>query len=185
MNAHARLTRRQSLLFLACATATVVTPHRAFAATVKDATLGTYVRFGDANIRIDRIERVPHADGNPIIKDSPVQNDVGYLIYSISVQNPGSQEIFMPSFGFVEFLDDQSKVDTDTMGPYVGKAKADAPGRLAPKESIRVRVVHDGIPPDRTVTKIMLPARDGATTLRFQLRPADITTIAETPKPQE
>ncbi|MFN2461642.1 MAG: hypothetical protein ABR591_13305 [Candidatus Velthaea sp.] len=98
--------------------------------TTKDAKLGTYVRYNDANIRIDNIESVRHVDGNPLVKELDAGEN-GYVIGSLSVQNPGA-------------------------------GTAEAPGRIAPKESIR----------------------DGSPMLRFQINATDITPLAEIPRPK-
>lgn len=152
---------------------------------VKDAKLGVYVRYSDANVRIDKIERVAHVDGAPLASEADVgDGTTGYLIFTLSVQNPTSAEIFMPAFNIVEFLDDQSKIDSDTAGPFVLSSKREAPGRLAPKESVKVRIVQFGIPADRTLTKFIFDPNNGTPQLRFQPTAADIATLPEVPRPQ-
>lgn len=154
------------------------------AASIKDAKLGTYVRYGDANIRIDKIERVAHVDGAPLAADADTgDGTTGYLIFSLSVQNPKASEIFMPDFHIAEFLDDQSKVESDVAGPFVGTGKRQAPGRLSPKESIKVRVVQFGIPADRTLTKLILDPSDTTPQLRFAVTAADVSALPEVPRP--
>ena len=109
--------------------------------SIKDAAFKTYLRYTNAMIRIDKIESVRHIDGNPILGDFDPGDDTGYLIVSLSVQNPGTAEIFMPNFGTVLFLEDQSKIAGDFRGPYVGAKTVEAPGRIAQKESLAPRAV--------------------------------------------
>ena len=150
--------------------------------SIKDATFKTYLRYTNAMIRIDKIESVRHIDGNPILGDFDPGDDTGYLIVSLSVQNPGTAEIFMPNFGTVLFLEDQSKIEGDFRGPYVGAKTVEAPGRIAPKESLRVRYVVPGWT-GTPITKIVLNSNDTAPQLRFEIHPGDITPIAEVPRP--
>jgi hypothetical protein len=148
-----------------------------------DSKIGIYVKYGDANIRIDKIESVRHSDGNPILGGSGTSDDNGYLIVSASVQNPGTAEIFMPNLRTTLFLEDQSKVDTDYRGPFVGAKTTQAPARLAPKESIRVRYVVPDWPGTR-ITKILLDPNDGTPQLRFQVDVNTIVPLAEVPLPK-
>ncbi|GAC1418849.1 MAG: hypothetical protein NVSMB64_28390 [Candidatus Velthaea sp.] len=160
-------------------------PAGARADGIKDAKLNAYVRYGDANVRIDKIESARHVDGNPIVDPNMNADDGnGYLIVSLSVQNPGSAEIFMPALSTILFLEDQSKVEgAEIRGPYVGAKTTEAPGRLSPKESIRVRYVVPSWPGTR-VTKLVLDPNNGAPQLRFQIGANDITPLAEIPRPK-
>lgn len=152
--------------------------------TMKDAKLNAYVRYGDSNLRIDKIESVAHVDGNPIVDEAMNRDDGnGYLIVSASIQNPTNAEIFMPNLATILFLEDQSKVETDIRGPYVGAKRVVAPGRLSPKESIRVRWVVPNWPHTR-ITKLVLDPNDGSPQLRFQIGPNDIATLPEIPAPK-
>jgi hypothetical protein len=153
-------------------------------AKIVDSKIGVYVKYGGANIRIDKIESVRHSDGNPILGGSGTSDDNGYLIVSASVQNPGTAEIFMPNFRTTLFLEDQSKVDTDYRGPFVGAKTTEAPARLAPKESIRVRYVVPDWPGTR-ITKILLDPNDTTPLLRFQIDANTIVPLAEVPLPKQ
>jgi len=64
----------------------------------------------------------------------------GGQIFGSIRSNPSVIPI-MPNFRTTLFLDDQSKVEMDYRGPFVGAKTTEAPGRLSPKESIRVRYV--------------------------------------------
>ena len=150
---------------------------------IVDSKIGVYVKYGGANVRIDKIESVRHIDGNPILGGSGTSDDNGYLIVSASVQNPGTAEIFMPNFRTILFLDDQSKVEGDYRGPFVGAKTTEAPSRLAPKESIRVRYVVPDWPGTR-ITKILLDPNDMSPQLRFQIDANTIVPLAEVPLPK-
>jgi len=52
---------------------------------VKDAKFKTYLRYSDANIRIDKIESVAHVDGNALAVDMDPSTGNGYLIVSVSL----------------------------------------------------------------------------------------------------
>jgi len=153
--------------------------------STQDAKLNVYARLVDANVRIDKIESVRHIDGNPIVSDMDPDEDNGYVIVSVSVQNPGTTEIFMPAFSTTLFLEDQSKVESNEVrGPYVGTKTTAAPDRLAPKESLRLRYVITHWPGTR-VTKLVIESNlPTAPSLRYQIGPADITTLAEIPRPK-
>lgn len=153
----------------------------------KDAPLGAYFAYttDKVNFRVDKIERVPHVDGAPIAKDAdPGDGTQGYLILTLSVQNAGSQEHTFPSIREVVLLDDQSQVEDTLAGPYVGAGTADAPGSLQPKQTVKVRIALFGIPTDRTVTKIILDPNEGSPKRRLTIKPGDIVTIPEVPRPK-
>lgn len=163
----------------------VLGPVAVSAQPIVDGKFGAYLKYDSANIRIDKVESVRHIDGNPILGDNcggmQCDSDSGYLIVSVSVQNPGAAEIFMPTFGSVLYLEDQSKVESDIHGPYVGAKTVDAPARLASKESIRVRYVIPDWPGTRITKFVLTGAQPNR---RFQIGPNDITPIAEIPKPK-
>ena len=112
-----------------------------------------------------------------------MSGDNGYSIVSVSVQNPGAAEIFMPNFRTTLFLNDQSKVETDFRGPFVGAKTSEAPGRLSPKESIRVRYVVPDWPGTR-ISKILIDPNDNTPQLRFQIDANTIVPLAEVPLPK-
>ena len=145
--------------------------------------IGVYVKYDGANIRIDTIESVRHSDGNPILGGSGTSEDNGYLIVSASVQNPGTAEIFLPNFRTTLFPDDQRTVETDYCGPFVGAKTTEAPARLAPKESIRVRYVVPDCPGTR-ITKILPDPNDTTAQLRFQIVANTIVPLADVPLPK-
>ena len=171
--------------FFACLALCALLVPAAVGAQVKivDSKIGVYVKYGDANIRIDEIESVRHSDGNPILGGSGMSGDNGYSIVSVSVQNPGAAEIFMPNFRTTLFLNDQSKVETDFRGPFVGAKTSEAPGRLSPKESIRVRYVVPDWPGTR-ISKILIDPNDNTPQLRFQIDANTIVPLAEVPLPK-
>lgn len=177
-----RITAFVACAVLACAAAL---PAAAEAPT-KDGKLGVYLPYGSnrENIRIDKIARVAHIDGGVYAKDQdPGDGSTGYLIFSLSVQNASTVEEFMPSFYVHILMDDQSDVSNDIMGPFVGAAKAEAPGRLQPKQSIKLTFIVFGIPADRKITKILLDPNDGGAHYRFQIGAGDIVSVAEIPRP--
>ncbi len=89
----------------------------------------------------------------------------------------------MPTFDVHVLMDDQSDIASDVMGPFVGAAKAEAPGRLQPKQSIKVTFIVFGVPSDRKVTKVLLNPNDGGARYRFQIGAGDIVSVPEIPRP--
>jgi len=169
---------RRFLVFLSLAIGFL--PVAVSADSTRDAKLKVYARLVDANVRIDKIESVRHIDGNPIVSDMDPDEDNGYVIVSVSVQNPGTTEIFLPAFSTTLFLEDQSKVESNEVrGPYVGTKTTAAPDRLAPKESLRLRYVMTHWPGTR-ITKLVIDSNSAiAPSLRYQIGPADITVLTE------
>ena len=154
--------------------------------TMKDVKTGVYIPYTSEkiNVRVDKIERVLHNDGNVLAKPAgPGDGTTGYLIFTMSVQNAGTAPVSFPRFRSSVVLDDQSQVEDDLSGPYVGAGTADGPANLQPKQTVHVRFTVFGVAADRTVTKIILDPNDGAPKLRFQIRPGDIATLPDIPLP--
>jgi len=169
-----------------------------------DETVGKYFLFAGLNTRIDGIQTVAKADGNPILSNIgtwgayPNSQSEGYLLVHFTQQNPSSSEDRGAGAGNCKYeigyeLQDGSQRNMDTPDRVVmGKNNIEAPDglQLHPKETKEftyVLVAWNGSP----VTKLFLqyksckgdyPAYDkGAQYVRIPISAKDVTTLAPMP----
>jgi len=143
----------------------------AVAAGIKDAKVGTYTRWGadKVNIRLDKIERVEHADGDAT---------KGYTILSFSIQNTGNPSGVREA-GITEIFDDESQLDGHSRGPYTGKGTTYFNAHLEHLQTVHVRYLQLDTPADRKITKIILDPNDGGPKLRYSIDDATIPRVDE------
>lgn len=154
---------------------------------MKDAALQTTYRFAGIDLRVDKIETVPKGDARTIaVKSSIDKQDDGYIMVTVSMQNPSSSaELCIPG-PFLGFeLKDGSQIDENAPPfEYLSPSLADVPSKLHPKQRIEMVYVFDrwsGQP----LTKMFFERNSGCEEnnaglgyLRFQLSPTDVTALA-------
>jgi hypothetical protein len=156
---------------------------------VHDRTLGTWLNFAGLRMMIDSIQSVASPDGNTILSQVNTQDsDKGYLIITIDMQNPSSDDIGMPGLQFGFELADGSQVNvTDPFGPYVGAGVTAAPDPLHPKQHLKVRYVAPNWP-GTEITKMFMVSNGGGADSgdkndRFQIKKGDIQVLTPVPTP--
>jgi hypothetical protein len=152
---------------------------------IKDASIGTYVRWGadKVNIRLDKVERVDHIDARPIASAQNLKDPTnGYTILSFSVQNAGAP-VGAREASVTEIFDDGSQIDGHTSGPFIGAARTLFQGHLEHNQTVHIRYVQMNTPADRKITKIILKPGDGGATLRYTVKDSDIARLPEIPLP--
>ncbi len=178
--------RRTTAVLAGLAIATASGAFAVAADTMKDAKIGTYVRFGSANqfnLRLDKVERVEHIDARPIASDQNLKDPTnGYTILSFSMQNTGDASN-VPNISVTTVFDDESEMVGHASGPFVGSGRAYASGHAEKKQTIHQRIVQMNIPADRKITKIILDPNDGGAKLRYTIKDADLPRLPEIPLP--
>jgi hypothetical protein len=199
-----RIGLRVAFAFILCSSLVAFVPAKAGDA-MKDEQVGKYFLFAGLNTRIDSIETVAKADGNPIISNigdwgAYAHSDTqGYLLVHMTSQNPSSSEDRGVSAGNCTYyigyeLEDGSQRNTDR-GPdrvVMGKNNIEVQDglQLHPKETkefTSVLLAWDGSP----VTKLFMKVNDGCTGypaygvgaqyVRIPIHDKDIKSIPVTP----
>lgn len=153
---------------------------------IKDATLNTTYRFAGIDLRVDKIETVVKGDKRPIaIKSEIGDRDDGYIVVTLSMQNPtSSEELCVPGQALGFELKDGTQID-QTAPPfaYIAPSLADVPGKLHPKQRINVVYVFDRWN-GQALTKMFVQRSSGCEGnnaglgyLRFQLPPTAVTAL--------
>lgn len=199
-----RFSVRVAFVLALCGLSGALVPARA-GDTMKDEEVGKYFLFAGLNTRIDSIETVAKADGNPILANigdwgAYAHSDTqGYLLLHMTSQNPSSSEDRGVNAGNCAYyigyeLADGSERNTDR-GPdrvVMGKNNVEVQDglQLHPKETkefTSVLLAWDGSP----VTKLFIKVNDGCTGypayglgaqyVRILIHEKDVKSIPVTP----
>ncbi|MDP9024093.1 MAG: hypothetical protein M3N13_01795 [Candidatus Eremiobacteraeota bacterium] len=154
---------------------------------VADAQLAHQVRLGGLDWRVDKIESVAKGDARAAaVKTQIDQESTGYLMLSVSMQNPSASDSrSVPGLRFGFELTDGSQIDEGgASGEYIVPSFAAIPGQLHPKQRINVMYVisgWSGSAPTKMFVKVNSADdsnQSGRGYLRFQLAPGSVAILA-------
>lgn len=149
---------------------------------VKDAKFGVYTRWGadKVNIKLDKVEHVMHVDSRVYASGKNPSTDSGYNIYEFTVQNAGAAGgVREPAITAI--YDDESQIDTDYLGPYLGTGLTHFNGRLEHLQTVHIRWVQFKVPVDHKLTKLILDPNDGGPKLRYTVKDANVGLLPDVP----
>lgn len=107
---------------------------------ITDLPLNKYVNFAGVLTRIDKIETVAQGDGRPILQKAGGPDERGYIIVTVTMQNPSSKDDLSVPGNMLGFeLADGSQIDETGADAFVlVPSLNDPPDTLHPKQHIQV-----------------------------------------------